>query len=311
MQPYEEMLNDAVPATGQLLERVNLWGAANQYVDGSFCVRRLLATEPCTLSLQELVGPGNTVIRAAEIDLRVVQLRRRSLNLWEKAIRQVTLPDLLLRDDRTAVPPTGKQGGFGGGACVTAIPQHESRQFWITIHIPTGSPPGRYDGALVLGVAGDPSRTMSLPVELEVLSLELMPVEGHYSIFYRSQSVDPTEKKAEASYVPLERYRAELQDQVRHGANAAILYGGPATLKYAKDAGMTEAPVVLQSPAADPLGLATWPTPRPWAFPISTSSAWTNPRASGLRSAARKQSGGCRMASTCIRRSTPWQLKRP
>lgn len=252
--PYEEMLNDYVPAQDQLLERVELWGAASQYVNGSFVARALQASGPLTVSLPQLAGPSGAKIGANDIDVRVVHLRSRSLNLWEAAIRGVLLPDLLLRDDRTGVPPKGKQGGFGGGECATTIPAHESRQFWLTIRVPPGSPSGIYQGVLRVTATANPSHNTSLPISLQVSPIDLQPVEGHYSIYYRSQSVDPTQKKAEGNYVPLDRYKAELKDQARHGVNAAMLYGGPATLKYAKEAGLPAAPVIAQWPAADTKG---------------------------------------------------------
>jgi hypothetical protein len=72
----------------------------------------------------------------------------------------------------------------------------------------------------------------------------LPPAEGYYSIYYPSQPVDPQG----ANYVTPERYLAELKDQVRHGLNAATLYGGEPTLRYAQEAGMTEAPCIMHWP---------------------------------------------------------------
>lgn len=243
--PYEEMLNDFVPAKEQLVDRVKLWGAAGQYVNGSFVVRALHETGPLTATLKQLVGPGETRIGAERIDFRVVHLRSRILVLFEATIRKVLLPDLLLRDDHTALPPKGKQGGFGGGICATAIPAHESRQFWLTIEVPKDARPGLYRCTIDLEVQGNAKKTLSLPVELEILPLELKPVEGYYSIYHRSHPIDPKVAKLDGNYVNPTRYLAELKDQVRHGVNAATLYGGAATLKEAKEAGMTEAPCLM------------------------------------------------------------------
>jgi len=243
------MLNDHVPTTNQVIQALRLWGAADQYVNGSFVVRAVRATEPLVVSLSELVGPQSQRIAADSIDLRVVGLRRRTLNLVETCSRAVLLPDLLLRDDRTIIPPKGNQGGYGGGRCITAIPAHESRQFWLTLHVPRGAPPGTYKGAIRL--RNSLFRGLSLPVEIEVLPIDLKPVEGYYAILHPSHPIPPEVQKRDGHYIPLERYRAELADQVRHGCNAASLYGGAATLSYAKEAGTTQPPVLLQWPAAD------------------------------------------------------------
>ncbi|MCC7517582.1 MAG: DUF4091 domain-containing protein [Verrucomicrobiae bacterium] len=247
--PYEEALNDTVPGTNQVIRTLRLWGAADQYVNGSFVVRALRDTQPLTATLERLSGPNHTKIKSATIDLRVVGLRRRALNFVDMIAPGVLLPDLLLRDDRTAIPPKGKQGGYGGGRCVTAIPAHESRQFWLTVHVPQGSPPGIYKGTIRL--RHSLFRGLALPVEIEVLPLDLKPVEGYYGIYHPSHPIAPEVQKREGHFIPLDRYRAELADQVRHGFNATTLYGGPTTLSYAKEAGMTQPPNLMQWPAAD------------------------------------------------------------
>jgi hypothetical protein len=76
-------------------------------------------------------------------------------------------------------------------------------------------------------------------------------VAGYYAIFHPSHPIPPEVRKLDGHYIKPERYWAELKDQVRHGCNAATLYGGPATLADAKDAGMTQTPIVMQWPAAD------------------------------------------------------------
>jgi hypothetical protein len=157
----------------------------------------------------------------------------------------VTLvPELLVYDDRTKLPPRGKQGGFGGGVCTTRIPLHESRQFWLTVHIPEGSPPGVYKGNLLFDVTDSANRHVSLPVEIEILAVDLQGAEGYYSIFYPSRP-DGAEIKHQ---IPAERYLAELKDQVRHGLNSTSLYGRFGTISYAKEAGMTKPPCIMMWP---------------------------------------------------------------
>ena len=149
-------------------------------------------------------------------------------------------PEILLRDDRTRLPPRGRQGGFGGGRCVTRIPAHQSRQIWLTVHVPDGSPPGEYRGEIIFGGQVE-SR---LPVLIDVLPIKLKAAEGYYGIYHRNQT---TNSKA-VHHVTEERYLAELRDQVRHGLNAATLYSGFSTLGLARKAGMTRAPCLMHWP---------------------------------------------------------------
>lgn len=242
--PYAEIRYDWVPHQERLINSIGLWGSAGQYIAGTFAVRALEPLEGLRATLDELVGPQGTRLGPEMIDLRVVHLRDRSMTL--PATRQYTdqFPDLLLRDDRTQLPPEGDQGGFGGGTCIGGIPAHQSRQFWITVSVPAGSPPGLYRGNLTLSAEEDANRRTVLPVELECLALDLRPVEGYYSIYYPSQPAKPEQAK----YVSPDRYRAELKDQVRHGLNSTTLYGGFETLPMAAEAGMTRSPCLMHWP---------------------------------------------------------------
>ncbi|MBI3921476.1 MAG: hypothetical protein HY318_08680, partial [Armatimonadetes bacterium] len=141
--PYEELLNDHLPSQEQVIDRLKLSCSPDQYISGTFTVRALEQAKELSASLNSLVGPKNAKLGPGQIDLRVVHLRMRMLSLYE-GVQKTLCPDLLLRDDRTVLPPKGRQGGFGGGVCVTDIPAHESRQFWLTVHAPDKCAPGTY-----------------------------------------------------------------------------------------------------------------------------------------------------------------------
>lgn len=243
---YEEVRYDWLPRREELIERVSLWGSAGQYVSGSFAVRALRPIAALKAELEQFDGPEGARLAGDAIDLRVVHLRQRNLVMPATRTAVEDFPDLLLRDDRTTLPPKGTQGGYGGGACVAGIPAHEARQFWITVHVPPGSKPGIWKGRLRL-TGEDAEVCAELPVELEVLDLDLRPVEGYYSIYYPSQPV----KQDRPSYVSPERFAAELADQVRHGLNSTTLYGGFETLQAAARAGMTRAPCIMAWPGGD------------------------------------------------------------
>jgi len=238
-------LYDWVPDPKQKtpFEGLRMWGAANQYINGTFAIRAIREIPELTVSLprlSRLEGPGGVVLESDVIDVRVVHVRERMNSLFRPSQVRMLTPEILLRDDRTTLPPKGKQGGFGGAGCVTRVPAHESRQFWLTVHVPDGSPPGAYRGEIVFGGTVE-SR---LGVVLEVLPITLKAAEGYYGIYHRNQTTNP--KKAH--HVSEARYLAELKDQVRHGLNAATLYAGFSTLGLARQAGMTRAPCLMHWP---------------------------------------------------------------
>jgi hypothetical protein len=205
----EEILYDWGPSLKQAMGRIRLWGAANQFVVGTFAIRVLESVEQLQIKLEELVGPRQAKIGSRRIDLRIVLVRFRRTDLFEQSAKFL-VPELLLRDDRTGLPPKGRQGGFGGAKCVTRIPAHQSRQIWMTVEFPAGSPPGLYRGDLALEVPGAPHRRSVLPVEIELLPIDLRPAEGYYSIYYPSQPVDPKQP----NYVSAERYLTAPRDGV-------------------------------------------------------------------------------------------------
>ena len=136
------------------------------------------------VSLAEVTGPRGMKLGPELIDVRVVHLRHRSMTLPATRRYAAQFPDLLLRDDRTALPPKGDQGGFGGGMCTAGIAAHRSRQFWVSIHVPTGAPSGLYHGTLTLSVGESPDRRRRLPVELEVISY--WTTHTGFPLFYRA-----------------------------------------------------------------------------------------------------------------------------
>jgi len=244
-QPDEEILYDWLPTAEQITDRLGLWGSANQFVTGTLAVRALDAVDELRVSLSGLAGPAGVSVAAENIDLRVVHVRSRHTDLFARGAKRM-VAELLLRDDRTELPPRGRQGGFGG-ACTAQIPAHQSRQFWLTAHFPPGSPAGTYRGQLRFEVPGSPERQASIAIEVELLPIDLRPAEGYHSIYYPSQPNAP----GRANYVSPERYLAELQDQVRHGLNAVTLYGGFATLPLAQQAGMFQPPCLMHWPGGD------------------------------------------------------------
>ncbi len=236
-------LNDWLPSTNDLLRApLRLWGAASQYVGGSFGIRALEPLPDLEVVPMALTGPGGSRIGRQAIDVRVVHLRERTQSLFSWPSPRRLGPELLLRDERiSGLPPAGAQGGFGGGVCRLAVPRGESRHIWLTIQVASNLPPGLYAGDVALKTGRTAHRQ---PVELEVLPLDLRAVDGYYSIYYPARPMTETSKHG----VPESRYRAELEDMVRHGLNTVSLYGGFGTLPFARDAGMTQAPCIMGWP---------------------------------------------------------------
>lgn len=245
--PYADHRNDLVPQTGEVLTELSAWGAAGEHLTLTFYLHALSDTGKTTVSLVEVEGPDGVVLGPEAIDVRVLHLRERALALY--GVRnQGVVPDLMVLDDRSPEwPPPGQQGGFGGGRCVTEIPAGESRQIWVRVDLPPGSPPGEYRGVLT-AQAAEAERALELPISFEVLDVGLQPVEGYYGSFYRAR-LDPERPAA----IPVEQFRAELREHVRQGHNTVSLYTGSDLegMKAMREAGMVESPLLLRRPGRD------------------------------------------------------------
>jgi hypothetical protein len=242
ISPYPMDLNDWLPSAQQVGDHLEFTGAINQYIPVDFAIRALKDTGDLPVSLTRLQGPDGTVLDQNQIDLRIVRLHTRLIMLYQGKEVHALTPDFLVRDDRHGEAMPGHQGGFGGGTCITSIPAHQSRQFHLVVHVPPHSPPGSYVGQIVIGSADNP--LMRLPVELKVLPLTLPPIKGWYSAFFRAQPMD----KDQQDFMTPQAYLNALKDQVRHGLNTAVLYGGFESLEYVVKAGMTESPCIIRWP---------------------------------------------------------------
>ncbi|MEN6641269.1 MAG: hypothetical protein ABFE08_02350 [Armatimonadia bacterium] len=121
----------------------------------------------------------------------------------------------------------------------------ETREFWVTVHLPEKLAAGVYEGNLTLTSSAG---TASLPVKLTVNPFELQPSRLIYSIYYRgvlSADGKPTigsEGKSE------QQYRAEMDDLKAHGVLYPTNYLGwdeqrlPRLLDLRKAAGMPGGP---------------------------------------------------------------------
>lgn len=254
-EPYDVPLDDFVPTEDQIVSKIELWSAKNQYAGTTFAVRALDKVAPLMVTASALSGPGGRRLGSDKIDLKVVKVIPRTLTLYEDFSTQQLWPEFQLRDDRITLPmPQGQQGGFGGAKCASGLSAHESRQFWLTINVPPGTPAGLYTGTITFKPAGDPSRRLVLPLELDVRPISLDLVKGAYGMFYPHFPLTPDAADTppkDQRHVTFKRYRAELKDMVSHGLNSTTLYEGFGQLRYVYAAGMRGYPLHMGWPPAD------------------------------------------------------------
>ncbi len=101
-----------------------------------------------------------------------------------------------------------------------ALPRNQTKQLWVTVHVPADAEPGTYKGAVT--VADSTGPLGHLEISLQVLPFNLHTPKTQYSIYYRGTLSDnPTissEKKGRAQFV------AELNNMLAHGVNNPTVY---------------------------------------------------------------------------------------
>ena len=100
------------------------------------------------------------------------------------------------------------------------IPRNESRQFWITMHIPATAIAGNYMGKILLKEYG--TIIGSFDLHVTVLPFDLAKPGLTYSIYYRGQlSDEPTISSELKSRV---QFETELRNMIAHGIANPTVY---------------------------------------------------------------------------------------
>ena len=100
------------------------------------------------------------------------------------------------------------------------IPRNETRQFWITLHVPHTAKPGAYTGKVFLKMQGTIIGSFDLNVTVPPFDLAAPSVT--YSLYYRGWLSDkPTISSEQKSRT---QFEAELRDMLAHGVTNPTIY---------------------------------------------------------------------------------------
>ncbi len=210
------------------------------------------------------------VLSARNLDLKVVKVWYQAHNAWtdwrhRRKKTPVLVPELLLHDEELVrVDRVNKRNylrlsdGAGTRYVDISVPSSdkkakhhpidqfdvrdaprlmpirlspsETKQLWLTVHIPDGTSPGRYEGGIDVIVDG--RRALNIPIELTIHPIRLAKPEIVYSIFYRSK-IDPEHASIGSDWKTERQFRAEMTDLVNHGVTSPNVYGNIDQLRSA------------------------------------------------------------------------------
>ncbi len=222
-----------VPTPDQIDRPIDVLACRGEFEPATFTVFATRDLKQVRVQVSEFVGE-----KQARLDPSIVDVHQ--VLCWYQAgatgvFRQsrALLPELLIRNGGLiTVDPAARENrlNFTGypqdsPQLVPAdVPAFESKQFWLTFHVPGDAAPGRYR-ATVRVSAG--SRLLKqVPLTLTVHDFDLADSTLQYSLYYRLRFTDKRPHDA-----VLKQMAAEIRNQVEHGINMPSTYVGGGAFK--------------------------------------------------------------------------------
>lgn len=246
-------------------EQIEITAAPGEYEPASFVVKSKRQIRAMSVAATDLTQDGE-VIRAAEIDIRVVKCWYQSGTKVYETSRRLLVPELLLKDDnlvkvdhenrhnylRQADASSGNPYVLISGpenvdiSSITPrdavllqpvdVEPNTNKQFWVTVRIPEGTRPGRYEGKLLLTPDNAPAK--AVPVVVHVLPFVLEKPALRYAIYYRGRlgKYPPGDSRygnhpsnrgvMNSNWKTAEQYLAEMKNLKAHGVEYPTVYQG-------------------------------------------------------------------------------------
>ena len=223
-------------AENEKISSVEGVGTAGEMLSLSFSISATESTTELLLSPSNLRSSNNLIPKSC-IDLFVVKV-------WEQAgigIYQsspVRVAELLLKDDRVPL----RDGYTRRGRCqhwrhllrrsplyqppdirlagdvLTSLDANQSKQIWVSVHVPGDTVPGIYRGHIDLQERNQRS-VQRLDLQIEVLAIKLLEADQDLFIWFKG-TLDCNWPQ---HYLSEKRFRSHLQDIYTHGFRSISL----------------------------------------------------------------------------------------
>jgi len=175
---------------------------------------------------QSRLGRGSTLVPELLLkDDHLVKVdqeaKRNQIRLdFPGGARYVSTNDLASANERLIIPAHTFPVRDATQLQPVDISRNETRQFWVTMHIPATAIAGTYEGKIVLKENG--TIVGSVDLRVTVLTFDLAKPNLTYSIYYRGQlSDEPTISSELKSRI---QFEAELRNMIAHGVANPTVY---------------------------------------------------------------------------------------
>ena len=239
------IIPDTVLSDSLITNIINVKSCPGEFIAATFVVKPTTTLSSFLATPSNLQSGANT-ISASNVDIKGVKCwYQRGDDLYAPAAdTREFLPELLLNDDslvkvtytdathgsnylKTADGVYHSINVLGEGPSATAliddaatlqpltINANTNKQYWITVHIPTGTPSGMYTGTITLSNGGITLEILQLSLEVLPFTLPESPIE--ISLYYLSRGITTTPRTDAWSARTVEQYHAEFKDLKDHG----------------------------------------------------------------------------------------------
>ncbi|MEO7717784.1 MAG: hypothetical protein ABIY70_16415 [Capsulimonas sp.] len=230
----------SLPEPSGTSSSITLQVCPEQVQAASFCIYTRQAMNNVTVQLaDDLQAVGKTLPKSA-VDVRVVKVwKQQGTSALRNPDEAGLTPELLVKDDR--VPLSGPAPEIRlTGAPQTDIPMDTAKQFWVTLATPRNAQPGHYSGRFLVTAPG--SKTVTVPIDVDVLPMRLLSAAKQYAIDLRSRlDAPPATLPSETGdsvtdFVTKDMLASQLTNIVSHGFRYVSLHDSAETLPDALQA---------------------------------------------------------------------------
>jgi len=180
---------NSVPRPEDLTRPLACFACPGEYEPVAAALRALRELRGVVCRVSDLNGPNGARLPAAAVDVRVVRCRPQRLgSSWSTEWR--VMPELL--EHRSAVD----------------VPANETKEFWLTVHVPADTAPGVYRGTVTLRASN--AGKAVLPFSVEVLPFHLRPNKRPVGMYWRDDA-------------PPDVRRKQVQDMLAHGVTTLTI----------------------------------------------------------------------------------------
>lgn len=227
----DQVLPWTVPLPDEIGTPVQLVACRGEYETASVSVFAATDLEDVLFSVSDLVSGAGAVIPSSAADMHHVicwyqsgtgsVFRSRTTLLAELLMKNPSLveTDPRRRENILHFHPIPRDATTLQPIC---IPAFESRQCWMTIHVPQNATPGHYTGTL--RVADRQGEIAAVPVRLRVPAWDLAPSPMIHGLYFGHRL--PKLETVEEENAWFTMFEAEVRHQLEHGCNTIATYMG-------------------------------------------------------------------------------------